>query len=98
MEKKPSSFFKFVPFERKDILENGLIRFTPIGEFNDPFELEPVITPISRNFFEYASNLSREELKNINFSDEEMKYFSERELKTEDYKNIYRRKIKNMAF
>lgn len=38
------SFFKFVPFERIDILENGLIRFSPVKDLNDPFEALPSIT------------------------------------------------------
>jgi hypothetical protein len=45
----PRSFFKFVPYARKDILENGLIKLSRIGEFNDPFELEPTITSTNPN-------------------------------------------------
>lgn len=93
--KNPSSFFKFVSFERKDILENGQIRFAPIGEFNDPFELEPVITPLSRRYIEYVFSLQEEEWNNIEFSDEDSSYSSERELHLDEYQKIYKEKVKN---
>lgn len=31
-------FFKYFPPERVDVIERGLLRFTPANEFNDPFE------------------------------------------------------------
>jgi len=31
-------FFKYLPPERVDVIERGLLRFTPANEFNDPFE------------------------------------------------------------
>jgi hypothetical protein len=31
-------FFKYFPPERIDVIERGLLRFTPANEFNDPFE------------------------------------------------------------
>jgi hypothetical protein len=34
-------FYKYFPLERRDVLENCLIRFTQPGDFNDPFELKP---------------------------------------------------------
>lgn len=92
--KKPSSFFKFVPFERKDILENGKIRFTPIGDFNDPFELEPVITPISREYIKYFLGLTEEEQQEIEFSEEDIRYSSEREWQVDEYEKLYKDKIK----
>lgn len=94
MRKKPSSFFKFVSFERKDILESGQVRFAPIGEFNDPFELEPVITPLSRNFLGYISHFSEEDLENIDFSEEDRAFSLERELQLDAYQKIYKEKIK----
>lgn len=33
--------YKYVPFERLDILKNRMIRFTQISDFNDPFDLHP---------------------------------------------------------
>ncbi|KGA42785.1 DUF2971 domain-containing protein [Pectobacterium versatile] len=95
MRKKPSSFFKFVSFERKDILESGQVRFAPIGEFNDPFELEPVITPLSRNFLGYISHFSEEDFENIDFSEEDRAFSLERELQLDAYQKIYKEKIKD---
>ncbi|WP_345857494.1 DUF2971 domain-containing protein [Shewanella algae] len=95
MRKKPFSFFKFVSFERKDILENGQVRFAPIGEFNDPFELEPVITPLSRKFLEYISHLSEDEIKNIELSDEDRDFSSERECQLDEYQKTYKEKVRN---
>lgn len=40
--------YKYVPFERRDILTNGLIRFTQPGDFNDPFELHPSFDLMSK--------------------------------------------------
>lgn len=93
MINKPSSFFKFVSFERKDILKNGQIRFAPIGEFNDPFELEPTITPLSRKFLEYTSSISDYEFENIEFSEEDMTFSLERERQLDEYQKIYKEKI-----
>lgn len=33
--------YKYFPIERRDVLVNGLIRFTQPGDFNDPFEFHP---------------------------------------------------------
>lgn len=40
--------YKYVPIERRDILENGLLRFTQPGDFNDPFELHPSFDLMSK--------------------------------------------------
>src|SRR4030067_3394443 len=40
--------YKYVPFERKDILENCLVRFTQPGDFNDPFEMRPSFDLMSK--------------------------------------------------
>ena len=40
--------YKYVTFERKDILENQLIRFTQPGCFNDPFEMHPSFDLMSK--------------------------------------------------
>lgn len=89
----PPTFFKFVSFERRDVIENGNIRFAPIGEFNDPFELEPVITPISQGFFEYCANLTEQEIKELQFTKEDLDYSSTREGLTGIYKEKYRDKV-----
>lgn len=91
--KKPFTFFKFVSFDRKDILKNGKIRFAPIGEFNDPFELEPVITPVSRQCIEYFLSLTDQERNKIEYSDEDFKYSSMRGRQIEEYESIYKEKI-----
>jgi len=40
--------YKYVTFDRKDILENRLIRFTQPGCFNDPFEMHPSFDLMSK--------------------------------------------------
>lgn len=40
--------YKYVSFDRIDILKNGLIRLTQPGDFNDPFELHPSFDLMSR--------------------------------------------------
>lgn len=94
---KPSVFFKFVSFQRKDILEKGMIRFTPIGEFNDPFELEPVITPLSRAYIKFCSELSDEEAARVEFTKEDIDFSSQRDFQLYNYKKIYREKINNFG-
>lgn len=91
--REPTFFYKFVSFDRKDILQNGLIRFAPIGSFNDPFELEPSVTPYSKQFLEYASKLSEAELHEIKFTEEDREYSSERAHQIGEYKEKYRNEI-----
>ena len=38
---KPKSIFKYFTEDRIDLLQNGLIKFSPPHEFNDPFEAYP---------------------------------------------------------
>lgn len=40
--------YKYLRFERHDILQNGLVRFTQPGDFNDPFELQPSFDLMSK--------------------------------------------------
>ena len=40
--------YKYVPYDRRDVLENGLLRFTQPGDFNDPFELHPSFDLMSK--------------------------------------------------
>lgn len=89
----PKSFFKFVSFDRKDILENGLIRFSPIREFNDPFELEPTITPLSRKFLEYIRSLSESEIRKIETNDEDLAFSTARAEQVGYYKEKYKQEI-----
>lgn len=90
---KPFYFYKFVSFDRIDILENGLIRFAPIGSFNDPFELEPTITPISRNFLNYSINLSEIELQNLSITDDDTAFSIARANEVDTYKKKYKAEI-----
>src|SRR6266702_5603901 len=43
----PSRLYKYFGPERIDILERGIIRYSPLGAFNDPFEGRPEITNLS---------------------------------------------------
>lgn len=93
MTRKPAYFYKFVPFDRKDILENGLIRFTPIGSFNDPFELEPTLSPLSSEFLDYLSNLSEKEVQEIEITDEDHKFSCHRAEMVDAYMEKYKKQI-----
>lgn len=90
---KPVSFFKFVSFERQDILAKGMIRFAPIGEFNDPFELEPVITPYSRDYLNYLMSLTERERQLIEFGDKDLDYSYDRTMSVEKYRKLYKERI-----
>lgn len=41
--------YKYFPLDRRHVLENGLIRFTQPGNFNDPFELHPSFDLMSKS-------------------------------------------------
>lgn len=90
---KPAYFYKFVPFDRKDILENGLIRFAPIGSFNDPFELEPTITPLSRNYLNHTKKLSDKEIQKINSTKTDIDYSISRMNEMDAYRKKYKEEI-----
>lgn len=66
---KPSSFFKYVLPDRKDVLQNGMIRFTQPSGLNDPFELFPTITHLTAHAFE-----APESIKHSDFTDEDYKF------------------------
>lgn len=91
--KQPLFFYKFVSFERKDILENGMIRFAPIGSFNDPFELEPSITPYSTQFLRFIRDASEADLKSITVTESDYTYSADRVDKVDDYRKMYKAKI-----
>lgn len=44
MDPSPSTLYKYFGPERVDVLTNQLIRYSPLGAFNDPFEGQPEIT------------------------------------------------------
>ena len=89
----PTCFFKFVTSKRLDVLKNGSIRFTPVREFNDVFELKPTITPISRKFLDMYSKMTDEEREAINFDEEDFLYSSERESLLGKYREIFEQKV-----
>lgn len=43
----PTRLYKYFAPERVDVLEQGLMRYSPLGAFNDPFEGRPEITDLS---------------------------------------------------
>ena len=42
----PKHLYKYLAPERVDFLRTGLLRFTPLGAFNDPFEGRPNVTDV----------------------------------------------------
>lgn len=90
---QPLYFYKFVSFDRKDILKDGLIRFTPIGCFNDPFELEPAITSLSREYIAYLQWMLNEHRKPREATDEDIQYSLERANEIDAFKEKYRQSI-----
>lgn len=47
MNSLPRTLYKYFPPERIDVLTTRLIRYTPFGAFNDPFEGRPSITTLT---------------------------------------------------
>ncbi|WP_065615745.1 DUF2971 domain-containing protein [Pseudomonas moraviensis] len=90
---QPLFFYKFVSFARKDILTNGMIRFAPIGSFNDPFELEPSITPYSKKFLQYINEISERNHKKITMTEADYVYSAERVDSIEYYRDKYRAEV-----
>lgn len=90
---KPAYFYKFVHLDRIDILENGLIRFSPIGSFNDPFELEPTITPISRGSLDDSNSHSDRDKQQFIITEDDITYSTERTIQVEFYKKKYKMEI-----
>lgn len=43
----PLSLFKYFGPERLDVISDQLLRFTPLGDFNDPFEGRPEVTGLT---------------------------------------------------
>jgi len=37
------SIYKYLEPARLDVLESGMVAFTPPGRFNDPFEMNPAV-------------------------------------------------------
>jgi hypothetical protein len=47
MGSSPLTLYKYFGPDRVDVIANGLIRYSPLGAFNDPFEGQPEVTAIS---------------------------------------------------
>ena len=47
MDSLPSTLYKYLGPERVDVLTKGLIRYSPLGAFNDPFEGQPDIKELA---------------------------------------------------
>jgi len=94
---KPLFFYKFIPFERIDILESGMIRFTPAKDFNDPFEIHPTITPYSLEWIEHIENLSDEERQTLEFNESDSLYSYERLEILLDKRNLLNEKINKIG-
>lgn len=47
MDSSPSTLYKYFGPDRVDVLANGLIRYSPLGAFNDPFEGQPEVTALT---------------------------------------------------
>lgn len=57
MIKYPDMLYKYLSPDRIDVLTSGLIRYSPLGSFNDPFEGLPEITSIATESWARASFL-----------------------------------------
>jgi hypothetical protein len=69
------SYFKYLPPERIDVLENCSLRFTPFAELNDPFEAAPRATPPSAEHLsaDFRERLHREaKVSHPHLSDQEI--------------------------
>ena len=47
MDSSPPTLYKYFGPDRVDVLTRGLIRYSPLGAFNDPFEGQPEITSLN---------------------------------------------------
>jgi hypothetical protein len=47
MDASPPTLYKYFGPDRVDVLASGLIRYTPLGAFNDPFEGQPEVTSLN---------------------------------------------------
>lgn len=47
MDSSPPTLYKYFGPDRVDVLANGLIRYSPLGAFNDPFECQPEVTSLT---------------------------------------------------
>lgn len=63
----PRTLYKYFSPDRVSTLENAMLRYTPLGGFNDPFEGRPEITGITNapeQSFKRLSEIMPDEIKN----------------------------------
>lgn len=87
MSDYPFSFLKYVLPERTDILENGMIRFTPSEYLNDPFELRPSISHLTREGIEKCNSP-------IECTDEDLDFSMNRYYQTQKFENLFHEKAR----
>ena len=46
VSRSPAILYKYLPPERVDVVANGLLRYTQLGAFNDPFDGRPHLTAL----------------------------------------------------
>jgi len=66
-------YYKYLPAERKDIIENLKIRFTQPGGLNDPFESVPLIKDDNDPFWQkrqpdLAARIGAQEIESMSFT------------------------------
>lgn len=91
--KQPMFFYKFVSSDRLDILTGGMIRFTPVTDLNDPFELNPTITPIASKYFELLQDISEGKCESLSFDESDYEYSSERHYQVDQMRKVFDSKI-----
>lgn len=91
--KQPMFFYKFVSSDRLDILTGGMIRFTPVTVLNDPFELNPTITPIASKYFELLQDISEGKCESLSFDESDYEYSSERHYQVDQMRKVFNSKI-----
>ncbi|NMM10751.1 MAG: hypothetical protein HHJ16_10795 [Polaromonas sp.] len=47
MESLPPTLYKYFGPDRINVLQNCLLRYSPLGAFNDPFEGQPEVTSLT---------------------------------------------------
>jgi len=84
----PSRLFKYFAPERTSVISEALVRYTPLGAFNDPFEGRPDITTIA------LPNRARNEIESIVPSEAKIAYQKlPREVRRRMSFEIWKRKL-----
>lgn len=65
MDSTPPILYKYFGPDRVDVLRNLLIRYSPLGAFNDPFEGQPEVTSLATEAYvrDLISDIRSEEVK-----------------------------------